>query len=175
MWAGVWFPSVALSWLWSLYASYPLCSLKRRNAQYIPLAFTFEKKAFSLMRMYCGKLYANLKMFAGLHLEHIPSESQSYCVFGSGKQVWGNKYHWFEYIKLPNGKKRSWEMNHKDSFFPSCATCGQDISLPTASAEQNSRQDKTALVLLVPWCDYVQPSCSLQLFFQTTVVNHSVY
>lgn len=39
------------------------------------------------MRMYCGKLYANLKMFAGLHLGHLSSESQSYCVLGSGKQV----------------------------------------------------------------------------------------
>lgn len=44
MWAGVWFPSVAHSRLWSLYASYPLCSLKRRNAQHIPLAFLWDKK-----------------------------------------------------------------------------------------------------------------------------------
>lgn len=67
MWARVWFPSVALSWLWFLYASYPLCSLKRGNTLYIPLAFLSEKKnPLSVMREYCGKLYANLKMCAGL-------------------------------------------------------------------------------------------------------------
>lgn len=36
------------------------------------------------MRVYWGKLYANLRVFSGLHLGHV---SASYCVLGSGRHA----------------------------------------------------------------------------------------
>lgn len=60
------------------------------------LSFHKKKKPFSLMRVYCGKLYANLKMFAGLHLGHTSSLSQSHCVWQLEAAL-GKENHWFEY------------------------------------------------------------------------------
>lgn len=72
-------------------------------------------------------------------------------------------------------KMQSWEMNHKGSSFASTATCVQGISPPTVTAEQSRHQDKTAVVVLVPWCEYIQPSCFQQVYLQCTSVNHFVF
>lgn len=64
-----------------------------------------KKQHYSLMGVYCGKLYANLKMLAGLHLEHPPSVSHSHCVFGNREQVWIQKVTDLN-IKTPLRKKK---------------------------------------------------------------------
>lgn len=159
MWAGVWFPSVALSRLWFLH---PLCSLQMKCRVHTA-GFPF-RKPFSLMKVYCGKLYANL--FAGLHLGHPSSVSRSYCVLGSGKQVWVQKSTDLN-IKSPlmekkkkknsdgKGTKRALPFHHP-------LPVGKVFHPPIASAEQAVA--KTRLHLSCPLVWYVQPSCTLQFF-----------
>lgn len=144
MWAGVWFPSVALSRLWFLH---PLCSLQMKCRVHTA-GFPF-RKPFSLMKVYCGKLYANL--FAGLHLGHPSSVFRSYCVLGSGKQVWVQKSTDLN-IKSPLMEKKKKTVMGKEpkGLFLSITRylwARYFTPPPHSFSRTSSRQDKTAFVL----------------------------
>lgn len=127
------------------------------------------------MRVYCGKHYANLKNVCWITsgASFLAYPNVIVCLTGGSKSEFRKSQIWIS--RTTNGKKQWWEMNRRGSLFPSPATCGQGISPPTASAEQSIGQDKTAGLLWVPQRDYVQPSCSLQLFLQNAAVHHNVF
>lgn len=145
MWAWAWFLSVLLFQLWFLY---PLCWMQK-ICSVITTGFPF-KKPFCLMKVYCGKLHANL--FAGLHLGHPSSVSLSYCVLGRKKLALVQKIADLNIKSSPMEKEKHWwENNQNDSSFPLHATCRQGISPPTASMEQAFAKSSFQLYHPLEW------------------------
>ena len=133
-----------------------------------------KKKCF----LWWGCIVVNFMLIWKCLLDHIRGILPVYpdvivCLTVGSKSEFRKSQIWIS--RTANGKKQWWEMNWRGSFFLSPATCGQGISPPTASAEQSIGQDETAVLLLAPQRDYVQPSCSLLLFLQYTAVYLTVF
>lgn len=158
----------------------PLCLLssllaEEKKCTVHTAGFPFRKKSLFL---WWGCIVVNFMLIWKCLLDYIWGILPLYpnlivCLAVGSKSEFRKSLIWIS--KPPNGKAVMG--NEPKGLFLSIThtTCGQGISPPAASAEQSGRQDKTAAVLLVPWCDYVQPSCSLQVFLQATAVNHSVF
>lgn len=162
----------------------PLCLLSSVRAEKEEMhsthrwLFLSENQINKKRFLWWGCIVVNIMLIWKCLLDYIRGILPAYpnvivCLTGGSKSEFRKSQIWIS--RTTNGKKQWWEMNRRGSLFPSPATCGQGISPPTASAEQSIGQDKTAGLLWVPQRDYVQPSCSLQLFLQNAAVHHNVF
>lgn len=122
--------------------------------------------------MYCGQVYANLKISAGLQRRHHSSVSMPHCV--QLEATPGSQHGRFEYQNLLMEKSVMGNEPRGHSF-PSAATCGQGISPPTVAAEPSSGRPRIQLYrLLLDLIMYCTASVLPATLLHTTAVKHSV-